>query len=124
MNTTHTRWVWQWNRSQLTALLALSLLLATCTIGALPTRCVLPAGLQDRGRTHWELINPNTASWTSLQRLPGVGPVLASEIIAHRRDGNHFTTILDLDDVRGIGEVRMRRMEPYLRFDSTDEDRP
>jgi competence ComEA-like helix-hairpin-helix protein len=116
MTTPRTLWAWQWDRPQLPALLAGSAILATLALCTVWARPIVPTELSDHGRTHWEHIDPNTASWASLQRLPGVGPVLASRIIDHRRKGNRFTTVLDLDDVKGIGEVRMRRLEPYLRF--------
>lgn len=46
----------------------------------------------------------NRASVEELQRLPGVGPVLASRIVAHREEFGRFETIEDLLDVSGIGE--------------------
>lgn len=52
------------------------------------------------------LINLNTASQAELESLPGIGPALASRIIAHRQ-GSPFNSIDDLLEVNGIGPVRL-----------------
>ncbi len=49
----------------------------------------------------------NTASATELERLPGVGPVLASRIAAYRDANGLFSTLEDLLDVPGIGEGKL-----------------
>lgn len=47
-------------------------------------------------------VDLNTADLTSLETLPGVGPVTAEAIIAHR-EGQPFTSVEDLLLVQGIG---------------------
>ncbi len=84
------------------------------SIGAWPDR-------RDAAR---EWIDPNTASAASLQRIPGVGPKTAQEIIAYARKVREaggektqpFTTWRDLDRVPGIGLATARRAAPYMRF--------
>jgi competence protein ComEA len=49
----------------------------------------------------------NVASETDLQRLPGVGPVLAARIVEHRDRYGPFATVEDLLDVPGIGEGKL-----------------
>lgn len=49
----------------------------------------------------------NDADAATLETLPGVGPVLAGSIIAHRADFGPFRTIEDLLDVPGIGEQKL-----------------
>lgn len=49
-------------------------------------------------------VNLNHASATELEELPGVGPVLAERIIAHRDTNGGFTAVEDLMQVSGIGE--------------------
>ncbi len=51
-------------------------------------------------------ININTASSAQLEELPGIGPSLAGAIIAEREKRGGFKEIGELQDVRGIGEVR------------------
>lgn len=49
----------------------------------------------------------NQASAEELQTLPGVGPVTAAQIIAHRDQHGPFTAVEDLLDVPGIGEGKL-----------------
>lgn len=51
-------------------------------------------------------INLNTATATQLEELPGIGPSLAAAIIAEREKRGGFTAVTELQDVRGIGELR------------------
>ncbi|MDX1689981.1 MAG: ComEA family DNA-binding protein [Acidimicrobiia bacterium] len=52
----------------------------------------------------------NAASAEQLQRIPGVGPVLAERIVAHRSAHGPFTVVEDLLDVPGIGEGKLAAM--------------
>ena len=49
----------------------------------------------------------NTADAAALEGLPGVGPVLAQRIVAHRDAHGPFATVEDLLDVPGIGESKL-----------------
>ena len=53
------------------------------------------------------LINVNTASATELEELPGIGEVLAGEIIAYRTENGPFTSVDELDEVSGIGPATL-----------------
>ncbi|WP_299412283.1 phospholipase D-like domain-containing protein [Acaryochloris sp. IP29b_bin.148] len=48
------------------------------------------------------LVNLNTASQAELEKLPGIGPKLASRIIQARQQRS-FTSLADLDRVPGVG---------------------
>ena len=52
-------------------------------------------------------IHINRATPTELEQLPGVGPVLATRIAAHRDDNGPFSAVEDLLDVPGIGEGKL-----------------
>lgn len=52
----------------------------------------------------------NRATAEELERLPGVGPVLAARIIEHREAYGPFTQTEDLLDVPGIGEGKLATM--------------
>lgn len=52
----------------------------------------------------------NTADAAALEGLPGVGPVLAERIVAHRNAHGPFATVEDLLDVPGIGESKLAAM--------------
>jgi endonuclease YncB( thermonuclease family) len=53
----------------------------------------------------------NTATYDDLQRLPGIGAVVAQRIIAHRP----YKQIGDLDNVPGIGEKILAALRPLVR---------
>ena len=59
----------------------------------------------------------NRANATDLQRLPGVGPVLAGRIVAHRDANGPFHSLEDLARVRGLGPKTCARLAPLVRFD-------
>ena len=51
-------------------------------------------------------VNLNAATLADLDRLPGVGPVLAQRILAARDAQGGFKTVADLRTVQGIGDSR------------------
>ncbi|MCP3994561.1 MAG: ComEA family DNA-binding protein [bacterium] len=52
----------------------------------------------------------NSATAAELEQLPGVGPVLAARIAAHREEHGPFETAEDLLDVPGIGEGKLETL--------------
>ena len=69
------------------------------------TRVIVPGpGGGAVGATGDERIRLATASADDLTALPGIGPVLAERIVAHRDEVGGFATVDDLLDVPGIGE--------------------
>jgi len=56
------------------------------------------------------LVNLNTADEAALEELPGVGPVTAEAIVAHRSEVGPFTQVEDLLEVRGIGDAKLEGM--------------
>jgi competence ComEA-like helix-hairpin-helix protein len=62
-----------------------------------------------------ESININTASVEELQRLPGVGPALASRIVEHRRRHGPFKRPQDIVIVRGMSAKLYRRIAHLIR---------
>ena len=72
-------------------------------------RLVVPAVAAAPGVTDG-LIRVNSASVSDLERLPGVGPVLAQHIVTYRDDIGFFEVVEDLLAVPGIGEVKLAGM--------------
>lgn len=62
------------------------------------------------------LVAINTAPAAELQKLPGIGPVLAERIIAHRNKSGDFATVDQLMDVKGIGPAKLDRMRPFVKL--------
>lgn len=60
------------------------------------------------------LVDLNAASQGELEELPGVGPVLAGEIIAWREGNGGFGSVADLQEVSGIGPKTYETLEPLV----------
>jgi len=57
----------------------------------------------------------NSAGPPELVQLPGVGPALADRIVEWRQQHGSFTTLEEIREVRGIGELTLEAIRPYLR---------
>jgi competence protein ComEA len=60
------------------------------------------------------LVNLNTATQAELETLPDVGPVTALAIVAWRDEHGGFTSVDELLEVDGIGEVTLEKLTPYV----------
>ena len=63
------------------------------------------------------LININTASVSDLEKLPGVGKVLAERIVEHRENYGPFRRAEHLLMVRGISDRKFREIQQMLTVD-------
>ncbi len=68
---------------------------------------------QDSGYS--QLINLNTATQAELETLPGIGAQLAQRIITTRQT-KAFTTLQDLDQVPGVGQSLLEKLEGRVTF--------
>ncbi|HHY19119.1 MAG TPA: helix-hairpin-helix domain-containing protein [Firmicutes bacterium] len=59
-------------------------------------------------------ININTASLEELQKVPGIGPVIAQRILDYRKEVGRFLSLDELREVKGIGEKTFEKLKPYL----------
>jgi comEA protein len=59
-------------------------------------------------------VNINTATQAELEKLPGVGPSLASRILEYRTKNGGFKKIEDLMNVKGIGEKSFLKLKPQI----------
>lgn len=69
---------------------------------------------EQKGNAASDKININTADEGELQRLDGVGPVLAKRIIEYREAQGGFKNITDLLDVKGIGEAKYDAIKEHV----------
>ncbi len=60
------------------------------------------------------LIPVNRATADELEALPGVGPVLAGRIVAHREENGPFSAVEDLLAVTGIGERMLASLRDLI----------
>ncbi len=63
----------------------------------------------------WEPLDLNRAGVEELMTLPGIGPVLAERIVAHREAHGPFEAPECLLDVEGIGPTTLERLEGLVR---------
>jgi competence protein ComEA len=63
-----------------------------------------------------ELISINKASAKDLELVPGIGPVMAVNIIEYRKSIIRFQSLEDLLNVSGIGEKTLEKMRPYIKL--------
>lgn len=59
-------------------------------------------------------VSLSLATAAELQTLPGVGPVTANRIVAHREQHGPFSAVEDLLDVPGIGEGRLAALRDLV----------
>ena len=59
----------------------------------------------------------NSATAEDLDALPGIGPMLAKRIIDYRQSRGPFRKIEDLQEVSGIGSIKLEKIKPYLIVD-------
>lgn len=63
-----------------------------------------------------ELISINKASAKDLELVPGIGPVMASNILEYRKSIVRYQTLEELLNVSGIGEKTLEKMRPYIKL--------
>ena len=61
-----------------------------------------------------QIINVNTAAPAELERLPGIGPVLAEEIILYRQRSGGFKNIEEIKNVKGIGDKKFEKIKDLI----------
>ncbi|MCL6430393.1 MAG: ComEA family DNA-binding protein [Anaerolineae bacterium] len=61
-----------------------------------------------------DALNINAASAAELDTLPGIGPVLAQRIVDDREANGPYTSVDDLERVRGIGPSLIEKLRPLI----------
>lgn len=62
-------------------------------------------------------ININIAQPSELQRLPGIGPALATRIVAYREAWGPFSVVEDILEVAGIGPRKFEDIKHLIKVD-------
>lgn len=59
-------------------------------------------------------IDLNSASMEELMKIPGIGKIIARNIIEYREKNGPFTSVEELLKVKGIGPKKLNQIRPYL----------
>ena len=60
------------------------------------------------------LLNINTASAEEFQTLPNIGAKMAQRIVDYRTQNGKFTSVDDLQNVKGIGAKTLEKVKPFI----------
>ena len=67
------------------------------------------------------LVNINTATAAELETLPGIGPVIAERIVAHRETNGEFQNRYNIMDVSGIGAGIYEKIKDSICVSDSDQ---
>lgn len=98
-------------RLNLAAMVQEGQLITVPTLVPTPSGTALPANAPDNDQG---LININLADAPELDRLPGIGPTLAQEIVRYREANGPFARIEDLLNVPGIGPAKLDQVRDLI----------
>jgi competence ComEA-like helix-hairpin-helix protein len=65
-------------------------------------------------------VDVNTASVEELAILPGIGDLLAQDIVAHRETFGHFSSAEDLSSIAGIGPATIDELRGQVEFSQVE----
>lgn len=74
-----------------------------------------PAPLSSNRVDTSEQISINIASAPELERLPGIGPILAQRIVEYREQNGPYQRLEDLLEVEGIGLAKLESLQDYIQ---------
>jgi competence protein ComEA len=60
-------------------------------------------------------VNVNTATIAELKTLPGLGDVMAKDIVRYREKNGPFRRVEELLIIKGISKKRLEGWKPYLK---------
>lgn len=83
------------------------------SLGAAGQNSVSYNAAQERETALTGKVHLNTATAEELETLPGVGTVTAQRIVEYR-SAHGFARIEDLMNVKGIGQAKFKKMQPWL----------
>lgn len=64
-------------------------------------------------------LDPNTATQSDLESIPGIGPATARSLIQDREHNGAFTSVDALQRVKGIGPKTVEKLRAYMEIPAT-----
>ena len=98
-------------------LLGLSLCCAFRLTAAEAKYCVPTSNVTTKAATPNNSININTANADELSKLKGIGKAKAAAIMEWRETNGKFTSLEDVDEVKGIGPALLEKNRALIRFE-------
>ena len=95
-----------------TACVALFVMMAAAPLAAL--QAASPSQQNPPSQPASSLVNLNTATQAELEKLPGVGPAMAKQIIEYRQKNGGFKKVEELMNVKGIGEKSFLKLKTLV----------
>ena len=59
-------------------------------------------------------VDVNQASVGELMAVPNIGPKMAQSIVDHRGNQGSFKSLEELQDIPGIGAIKLKQLKKYL----------
>ena len=106
--------------ASLTVLVCLALLAVHQSAFTLMPEVSFPEGtaffpaLENSSQPEADRMDLNKATAGELERLPGIGPVLAQRIVTYREECGVFFSVEELTEVPGIGEKTLDSLRDYV----------
>ena len=92
--------------------------LITLAVLGLGTRIILKRsfsqGVPGNIFTNISVVSVNSASQKELQKIPGIGEVLAARIIEYRNTHGSFESKAELENIKGIGPQKLKRFSGFI----------
>ena len=95
-------------------LLALTLTISNCATPSRHSSVVVQVNTEVSQAERDSLININTATPSELEKLPGVGKIMAERIVAQREQYGPFRRAEHLMMVRGVSDRKFRALRPLI----------
>lgn len=83
-------------------------------VEAAPPATAVPASAREAAKAGPARLDLNRASASDLERLPGVGPVLARRVVDWRAAHGPFRSVEQLNEVKGIGPKKLARLRALV----------
>lgn len=99
----------------------LILFLCLCLFSALSLKVLnlKNIALEVQNNADEEILFPldiNSATYTQLLQVPGIGPVTAQRIIEYRHVHGKINNLYQLKEIKGIGEKKFQVLQKYFKI--------